>query len=423
MKKIFLAAAVTFFPNRVSKVALTRELAHLDPNIFKLMNKQLLSFLFFVLCVLSTWLFPSQAQAQFARVEFDYANAYFNNGQPLPAEQRMIFTGTIDSSVKMVELAVFRAKAKQSKPPLFKGNWKRRSTNISTSFRIPVNYKFTGSSEYDFRFTYFRTVTDQEKDNLRRELSQSIQAYVIQALDKGNRKVKLTLSTRSMIEDLNSLAREGLRYYRSLNGIEFNGFSDLTQQAIENLDKTKNEAYPEAVRRVRSLINAEISQVFNSDLVVRSDERFVPQYETKRTRRPLALNVGYGGVLLELTEDNLSYDASPYVGFSLPLANPALAGRFWSNASVSLGVFTDNFTDLDGNVVTGPIFGRPYYLGVGYNLFRFIRINVGATAIERLGTSSAGGGNVRLDVDAISLMPFVGISAELEVWAGIREKQ
>jgi len=58
---------------------------------------------------------------------------------------------------------------------------------------------------------------------------------------------------------------------------------------------------------------------------------------------------------------------------------------------------------------------------LGYNFFRFVRPKAGVTAIEPQGSS--GIGNAAFDVGAISLQPFVGLSAEIDLWLGLREKR
>lgn len=365
----------------------------------------------------------SPVQGQFARVEFDYANAYFNNGQSLPAEQRMIVTGLVASNIFLVEMDIFRPKANQDKQPLFAGVWKRRGEAGESTFRIPVNYKLTGSSSYDFRVVYYRSISATEKNTLRLELFDALDSYLAQSIERQDDRIRLRENPGNMIQDLNRVVIDGLEYYRSLNEISFDGFSDLVRQALDNLDKRPLTEAEASIAQVETLLHTEVEQVLNSELVLRTDIRQIPQYETQRTRRPLAINIGYGGVLLDRGSESLSYGTSPYVGISLPLANPALASRFWSNASVSLGVFLENFENADNQTVTGPIFGRPYYLGIGYNFFRFVRLNLGVTALEEVGTSNIGGGSAALDVDAISLRPFIGISAELDVWAGLRKRR
>ncbi|MEO1449642.1 MAG: hypothetical protein AAFV07_08925, partial [Bacteroidota bacterium] len=257
-------------------------------------------------------------------------------------------------------------------------------------------------------------------------------AYLTQGTIVQGQKMKLLKSRSIMMNDLNQIVHEGLKYYMSTNMIAFDGFSDLVKNGLENLEKgalrtdsvkTLDMAVEQKRQALFMGMMHEVQQVINAPLVVMQDVRTVEGYSTKRGRRTLALNVGYGGVILDGSGTGFAYDTSPYVGLSFPLANPNLAGPFWSNLSISVGAFTNNFTDTEDREVSGPIFGRPYFVGLGYNFFRFIRLNAGVTALETRGSSSAGGGDVSVDVEAISLQPFVGLSAEIDLWLGFKEKR
>lgn len=370
--------------------------------------------------------------AQYEQVQFDYAQAYFNNGQPLPAESRMIFTGNIEPSIALVEIQLFRGKDSKKNRTLYQAAWKRVPGDQAGSFRVPFNQPLKGNTDYDFRFIYYRPVTDAERQDLRRSLHQALDSYLDQSVTHSGQKIKLTRGAGIILHDLETIVSEGLTYYRTLSGVDFSGFSDITRRGLDNLTK---QVLPEdlpgstlpanfgPLNTLKSLLHTEVDQVLNASLVVQQDVREVSSYGTEAGRRTLALNVGYGGVIFDASRDNFSYDASPYVGISFPLANRRMGGTFLSNTSLSLGVFVNNFTDPEGETVTGPIFGRPYFLGLGYNFFRFIRLNVGATAIEQQGSSNIGSGNAAFDASAISLRPFIGLSAEIDLWLGLREKR
>ena len=390
--------------------------------------------------VLFPWLFlitliPFKSFAQFEMVEFDYQNSFFNNGQLLPAETYMIFNGPITQEVSMIEIDIFKAKANKLNPPLYHTIWLRTAGDQSTIFRKPVSYKLQGSTSYDFIFSYYRKISAQEKETLRNSLYKYLDIYIDQSLIAQGNQVKWTKSERIMISDLNSVVERGMTFYRSANQIDFEGFSDLVKGGMDRISEHKvkpTESSPsilndphlkEQIEGLKTLIHSEIDPILNSNLMVKSDVREVFEYETEKTRSALAVNVGYGGVFLDGNLSDLSYGSSPYVGISIPLGNRALAGRFVRNTSLSLGVFTQNFTDKNDQEVTGPIFGRPYFVGLGYNIFRFIKINAGATAIEQAGTSGAGNGNANLDVSAIKVKPFIGLSAEIDLWVGLREKR
>ncbi|RMG63143.1 MAG: hypothetical protein D6722_17840 [Bacteroidetes bacterium] len=390
---------------------------------------QRLIYLLSTLCLLSL---GTDLHAQYEQVQFDYAQAYFNNGQPLPAESRMIFTGDIAPGIAMVEIQLFRPKDDKKKRPLYEAAWKRPPGDQTGTFRVPFNQPLKGNTDYDFRFLYYRPITPAEREALRLDLYQSLDQYVDQSVTNQGGKIRLASGTGLLLHDLKTIVTEGLTYYRSLTGVSFDGFSDIVRHGLDNL---KNQGLPEglpegplapdypALSTLKALLHTELAPVLQSQLVIRQDIREVSSYGTETGRRTLALNVGYGGVIFDASRETFTYDTSPYVGVSFPLANRQIGGPILSNTSLSLGVFVNNFTDPEGNTVTGPIFGRPYFLGLGYNFFRFIRLNAGLTAIEQQGSSGVGGGNAAFDVGAISLKPFIGLSAEIDLWLGLREKR
>lgn len=357
------------------------------------------------------------ASAQYETIDFDYTLGYFNNGQPLPAESHLMFSGAVKPEVEWVEIAIYRDIT--DKGPLAVTTWKRFEDAGKGNFRIPMNYKLRGGSDYGFVFSYFKRVNDAEKAVLIERMSASVESYLQQLLIEKDQKTQLSGSVRKISQNLNTIVQDGLYYYRSQNDLQFPGFSDVMYRALEKLEENNNQGIAPALAIARS----EVVQFLESEWLVLVNTRKVVDYPTEKMRNTLAINVGYGGVFLNGDLEDLSYGVSPYVGLSFPLANRAYANRILSNTSLSLGVFTSNFEDGDENVFSGPIFGRPYYAGFGYTFFRFIRLNVGATALEVVGNSNVGGGNASLNIGEIKVAPFVGLSAEIDIWAGLKEKQ
>jgi hypothetical protein len=371
---------------------------------------------FYLLFLIS--LFSLQnAAAQYETIDFDYTLGYFNNGQPLPAESYLMFSGAVKPEVDWVEISVFRAIA--DKNPLAVTTWKRFEDAGKGNFRIPMNYKLRGGSEYSFKFSYFKRVNEEEKAVLISRMSASVESYLQQLLLEKNEKTQLSGSVKKISQNLNTLVVEGLYYYRSQNDQIFPGFSDVMYRALEKLEETNSQGIEASL----AIAKSEIEQFLEPEWLVLIDTRKVVDYPTEKMRNSLSINVGYGGVFLNGDLENLSYGTSPYVGLSFPLANRAYASRILSNTSLSLGVFTTNFEDGDENVFSGPIFGRPYYAGLGYSFFRFIRLNAGVTALEVVGSSNVGGGSASLNIGEIKIAPFLGLSAEIDIWAGLKEKQ
>ena len=86
-----------------------------------------------------------------------------------------------------------------------------------------------------------------------------------------------------------------------------------------------------------------------------------------------------------------------------------------NNMSISTGFFlSGDIKNQLGEKISGPVLDRPIYVGLGYNFFRFIRLNAGGTFIT---TEQLGGQNAK------SFQPFVGVSAEFNLWLGIGSKK
>ncbi|SFF00208.1 hypothetical protein [Thermoflexibacter ruber] len=382
----------------------------------------------------------SLAFAQYEAVVFDYQHAYFNNGQPLKAESYLLFSGAIRSQVERVEISIFRARSKHEKP-LYHNTWKRMYGNAEGTFSMTCNYKLRGNAEYDLVFDYFRPISDAEKDKLRTSLQEALDSYLQEAFTSSGRKVKLLISKKLVINDLNRIVEEGLADYRNDSETTFKGFSDILKRALKNLsgrrlrdseaahlnDDNSNrkenkmegraKLYENRLGDVKKLAYKELEQVLGTHLLIKEDTRSVSDYPTTSTIHVLSVNAGYGAVYLEGDTQDLTYATSPYIGLSFPLGNSAFSSRFWTNSAISLGTFTNNFKDANGNEISGPIFGRPYYLGYGYRLFRFVRFNAGAVFLEDKLPSSTS------FLNSVQIKPFVGISAEINLWLGLGDKK
>ena len=89
---------------------------------------------------------------------------------------------------------------------------------------------------------------------------------------------------------------------------------------------------------------------------------------------------------------------------------------------MNVGVFINNFKDDSGVELTGPIFKRPYYVGLGYKVFRFVRVNAGATFLEDISTAGVNGINDLTGLeDRVVIRPMIGISAEIKLWTSLAE--
>jgi hypothetical protein len=379
--------------------------------------------------------------AQYESATFDLEKQYFNGGQPLPAETYLMITGGIPSDYGQVEIAIY-ANHKRKKA-LYSNIWQRFEGNNKGMFEIPVNYKLRSNRYYDFVFRYHRSMKDSEKETLKLELFKIINSHLEERFQSKNRRMKALQPVKRSFNQLNKQVKDILSPYHS-NNHAFDGFSPLLLQSMRNFKKNKistSDAYKHSrdslshepnksqkkqdksqsyqqgfqnrITTLQEAAHKDIDRFFTQPLLVKAETRNVSRYPTKNTANIMQINVGYGGVLLSSPTNlnNIEYSTSPYVGLSVALGNRSFSNAFWSNSSVSTGVFISNFKNSSDEALSGPIIGRPYYLAFGYKMFQFLRLNAGASLLENKA------------LNQISVHPFVGASLEINLWLGIGNKK
>jgi hypothetical protein len=290
-----------------------------------------------------------------------------------------------------------------------------------------------GNSEYTLRINYFRTTVPEEINLLGEMIQKAVASYLKMSVSSGRNTVSLAKHPRLMRQELDQIVIKGLELYRNKVGIDFPGFSDLVYNKLEQIDQLSlRQARFNIIRRegeddqavrmaffhqnledLQQMCFQEINQYLGFEFMVLADSRVITNYPTESIRGTLPINFGYAGIYNEGGFNNLSYDSAPYAGISFPLGNPALAGRFRSNSSISAGLFLTNFDFGDGRKITGPVIGRPIYVAYGYKTAYFLRLNAGMAILQEEKNSS---NNVSSN---IFLKPFVGLSLELNLWLGL----
>ncbi len=370
-------------------------------------------------------------QAQHATVVYNYERNNFNENQALPPEMNFIINGGVAEDINEVAINLYRSGDNKRKKSLYEGVWKRPYGSQQDIFAVLMNYKLRGGGEYDITIDYFRSISDAEREYLKVRLFQTLDAYITSSLEVNRTRIELTKPYKIIMRDMNTIVEDGLSIYKSRNEIAFDGFSDVVKGKIKQIEdanlskgkflfgKKKREskaAYAnQLLADLKQLIHNETEQFLNSDLLTAKDTKLVDDYPVEKNRGSLSLNVGYGGVHFDGGFNNLDYGTAPFVGVSLPFGRKAFS-PFWANTSISAGVFVTNFTNVAGEEISGPLVKRPTYVGLGYKMFKFIRLNAGATFTERINASSG------LELKDINVRPFVGISAEFNLSVSFGDK-
>ncbi|MBN7812561.1 hypothetical protein J0A68_16525 [Algoriphagus sp. H41] len=382
-------------------------------------------------CILVTAL-SSQLQAQEAltTVNLDLIQNRINGGMPLPAEEKFYIQGAIPNEVGLVKVELFPSKKSDKTKNTY--YWKPPFGYKELSFHILVEHPLRSSEDYQIEFSFFQKATQDEVAELRKLIKSNLSSYLntITSIKKGG--VVFEDSNDQILNNSNEIVEAGLRYFALPDGASFPGFSDLTRKKLEQRKKLKmgdakfnifGKSKEEDARVVyankyleelQGILFSEVDQFLSYNLLAIVDEKKFMNYPTEKKPNSIPLNIGYGAIPLSKNLQSKEYVHSPYVGFSFPLGNRTFA-KFMSNMSVSAGMFlSKDMENSMGERIGGVAFDRPVYVGLGYNFFRFLRLNAGGTFLN---TEKLNGSTFN------DFQPFVGLSAEFRLWVGFGDKK
>ena len=370
------------------------------------------------------------AYAQNRTLQYDYSNNRFGHNQPLPAEEPWTVSGQLPDGIDMVEVSLYQSDDLEEES-IYSSEYRLPEGYQSDQFTIPMNRNLRGNDEYTVTISYFKRASDEEVERLRKMVTKALRSYIGLSSVADRNDIKLSKHPKLMIQDMDQIVNDGLSLYRSRVGNQFPGFSQIVYDKLEQIDdltlrkakfnvfaseddpderKQRVQYFKENLDELGKLVEREVSQFLGYHFFVLEQVRVIKDYRTEKTRNTIPLNVGYAAVFNqdELDEfDDSQYGGSPMLGLSVPLGNPYLSNKFWSNSSVSAGVLLQN-VDYGNREMTGPVIDRPLYLAYGYKTAYFIRLNLGTAILTEKDGS-----------DKIEFSPFIGISAEINLWLGL----
>jgi len=385
----------------------------------------------YLLLFLISAIVSSTAYAQVTTVNLDLVTSKLNGGKPLPAEQEFYIRGAIPEKIEMVKLLIYSSnKSEKAGSVLF---WRAPFGYKDLSYQILVSSPLRAGQNYHLEFGYYQKAGPEQVNELRSLIHKNIQTYLgtVTTINRGG--IKFSESNEVLLNHLTKIVKQGAYYFELPNGQPFPGFSDITRAKLEQrkrlklgnakfnilgLSKTDNAraVYAnEYMKELEGILFSEVDQFLSPNMLVKVDEMVFEQYPTEKTSNVLSLNAGYGIIGLgKGISTERDYVHSPYAGISFPLGNRTF-NRFMNNMSLSTGIFiSDDMENNIGERISGPVLDRPIYIGLGYNFFRFIRLNAGGTFVT---TEHLTGINKQ------SFQPFVGLSAEFNLWLGVGKKK
>lgn len=370
------------------------------------------------------------ASAQDIVINLDLLRGNLNGGKALPAEENFSITGGIPEKLEMVKLTIYPSK----KGPNSSINyfWTAPFGFKENDFQVLVSDPLRSNESYQLEFGFYQKAGSEQILEIRRLISQNIETYLSTITTITGGGIKFSESDEVILSNLNRIVEQGAYYFELPDGLPFPGFSDLTQTklqqrktlkigkaklnvvGIQENDNPKAAYALQYLEELNAIISSELDQYLSPNMLVRVDEQIFANYPTEKTINTIPINIGYGAISISKNLSQQEFVTGMYLGLSFPLANRTFS-PILSNLSISTGMFLNgNIENSLGEGIVGPILDRPVYLGLGYNFFRFLRLNAGGTF---LATENNAGQRVK------AFEPFIGLSAEFNLWLGFGKKK
>ena len=380
---------------------------------------------FFTLCLILT--LPMTVFGQIKSISFSPEKNQINSGLPLPSEERFQIEGQLPEGVRRVEAKIYKTNKKEKMADTYA--WKAAYLTQPSIFEIYIAYPLRSSENYTLKFFYYSATDEREMEALKTAIHTNLETYLKANFEVSRKGVKALVSQKAILIQLNEIVSQGLSNYTHQLDQDFMGFSDVVKQKLEQINgvKLKNARFNllkksdttegtdkayyanQLIEQLIALTHVETAQYLRSNLLMLVDVREIHNYPTEKKPYYLPLNIGYAGTYFGGGFNDLDYGNSAFAGISVPLGNKNFT-KILGNASVSTGVFFSNMTDGNQKEISGPLIGRPTYIGLGYSIFRILRFNAGAVL-----TST----DVNTNFEDVTLYPFVGFSIEFNVWLGL----
>jgi hypothetical protein len=368
---------------------------------------------------------------QIKTVNYNVITNQLNADLALPAEENFKITGVAPTDMDWVEVRIYKKKVGKQPDNIY--HWRRPFGQPIREFDVHVDEPLRSNDPYIFQFLFYKKAEAIQIKMLQQSIHKNLSAYIDANFEIDRKGLKAMNSKQVLRNNLAQIVQNGMEQFKHFNEAEFQGFSDITNLKIDQIQNAKlknarfnifqnkkskreNQALyaKKLIDELKELLYSEVDQFLSADMLVLTERRET-HVRTEKITSYLPINLGYGGVYFGGNTNNFEYGGSPYLGVSFPLGNRAFT-KFLGNASLSTGVLLRN-VENNNRIYSGPLVERPIYLALGYQVFRVMRFNAGAVL-----TSTQVDG-VNAQAQSLQFYPFVGISLELNLWVGFNRKR
>jgi hypothetical protein len=236
-------------------------------------------------------------------------------------------------------------------------------------------------------------------------------------------------------KSLEELIDEALKFQISKNSIDYSAPSKLVFDAIKaqsdfkfekllrksaslERDSLANVILETKVTYMTDLVMSEITPFINSDLVQHYRSVTITSVSTDKEQFSLPVNIGMYAWNKSVNINDVSVqntNFTPGIGFTVPLSGRstlAAKSKLFDSFGYSMGVLLNPIRDVNATEYVTPGVDLPVYAGLGFRLFKVVRLNAGVLIVGEKGLQ---------DFSNLNVVPTAGLALELNLWMGIKK--
>lgn len=385
----------------------------------------------FLLSVLLISQFFVSCFAQERVVQIDFESGSFINNPKIPFDKQFGIIGETGKDIEFVKVNIFY----QDKDyVLHSFVWNRIEKNKSETFDIVVPPILKSNTKYDFEITTYKLLSADEKVDLIQNVEDRIRFLLENNIYFDGKNVVIN-KPKDVYEKIDDLIERAFEYNESKNLIPVRSPSDLVLSELSKqsefkfkklFKKTtrveKNEASQklinERINHLVDLIISELEPFMKSQVVQRHRKVKIAAVETDKERFSLPVNAGMYAWSKSTDINNTSVqniDFTPGFGVTIPFSNKSKLiskTRLFDSFGASAGLLLEPVSDANDTKFITPGINLPLYMGLGFRMFKVIRVNAGALILGEKGTPS---------FNKLTILPTIGLALELNLWMGIKK--
>lgn len=372
-----------------------------------------------------------QMFAQERVVQIDFESSSFTNNPKIPYDEAFLIQGETGRDIEFVKVNIYY---EEKNYVLHSFYWNRIEKNLSETFNIVVPAILRSNTKYDFEIITYKLLSQAQKQILLENVEDRVRFLLKNNIYFDGKNV-IVNNPKDVYNKLSKLLTESFKHYESKNIKPLDAPSSLVLEELkkqsefrfgrffnranrQEVDDIAEKMVSEKVDHLVSLISSELTPYVNSQLVQHDRQTNIKSVETDKERFTLPVNVGMyawdKAISINNTKIN-NIDFTPGAGITIPFNNKSRltsGSRMFDSFGLSAGILFQPVLDNSGTEFVTPGVNLPLYSGLGFRVFKVVRVNAGVLVLGERGNQN---------FDNLSVLPTVGLALELNLWMGLKK--